>query len=482
MSYRNVSTILTGLSFAAGLVYMIFRYGVAADSISGVLSGAAVFGLAWVWAFSLSRVLANTTTSSVWQVLAFVLAIPCVALLGESLNRHIWRNLVALESLDPETPQYISWNERGTTQKEPNTLDLGKRFHRGGDEAAHLAAALAMRETGGNPWAVANLIGKREGHNRAYWLRRALSGHPPGLALLYAPVATNPPLARIWAALIFGACAMLAYWAGNQWSSATRYGLLTGTVFVSIPNLTWWHAFSVTSDLPPALFTFAAFGLVGRALHDQRNESRLRGPMAAAGLLLGIGCFVTLTASLAALGLAALVVTTRCKRSLGAAAYLLIPAAFFVAVGIVYSRLAVPGAVPVLIARAAAVGVENSGFTSTLEGFLTFVRRLPMDLGIPITILFFALPLLMLFRRCDSQVHLGRAGKLLGAACVLIPAATFFWPEIRFAYPGFLVVLVGLGFQDFWESVSPRLRAFTVANVFAFGFAKFVLHNLAVVA
>ncbi|MGQ9915685.1 MAG: hypothetical protein ACUVQQ_15205 [Thermogutta sp.] len=482
MSYRNLSIALAILCFGSGLAYMIFRYAESGESIPGVLGAATVFGVAWFWAFALSRCVGDETASSVWPVLTIALAFPCLALLGQSLNRHIWRNLVALESLDCETPQYILWNQCGTTQIEPNTLDLRKFFHRGGDETAHLAAALAMRETGGNPSAVAKLIGKREGHNRAYWLRRALSGHPPGLALLYAPVATNPPLARVWAALVFGACAVLAYWAGNQWSPGTRYGLFAATVFVSIPNLTWWHAFSVSSDIPPALFTFTAFGLVGRAVRNDKLPTQASGPIALAGVLLGIGCLVTLTAALPAFALAFLILTTRREGSLRAAMWLLVPSALCVLAGVGYSKLAVPGERPGLFARVAAVAHENNVYTSPLEGLLTFVRRLPMDLGIPVTILFFALPLLMFCRQYDNRVNLPRLGKLLGGGCVLIPAATFFWPEIRFAYPGFLVVLVGLGFQDFWESVSPRLRAFIVASVFSFGFAKFVLHNLLVAA
>ena len=302
------------------------------------------------------------------------------------------------------------------------------------------------------------------------------------MAMIYAPVAENPPLARVWAGLVFLACIAAAFWAGNQWSPETRFGLLAAATFASIPNLDWWHAVSVSSDIPPCFFCFLAFGLLARATKPNGYDVKEDAPIRLAGLVLGVGCLVTLTASLASLAAAMLVGVIGGRRRIGHALWLVIPSVLCVVAGMAYSKLAVPVSQHPVLARldlAPISGVRT--FTGPLVGLLTFVRRWPMDLGIPLTLLFALLPVRQMIRLGDPQSRRWVLGGLLAAGAVLVPSAIMFWPEIRFAFPGFLGVLLGLGFLDYWKELSPRLRAATVATIVAFAYSKFVLHNLLVV-
>lgn len=473
--YKAASWIISVLGLLGGLGYVVLRYRTSDAAANPILLAIAIFLLPWVCAYGLWP----RQNAGKWKVLGIAAGVVCVLILGLALSKHVWRNLVALESLESEVSRYVCWNVDGETSLAPNDLPL-KVFHRQGDETAHLAAAKAVRMTFANPFAIRKLIGERNGHNRSYWLARALSGHPPGLAILYAPVCDNPPLARIWAATILLACGLLAFWAGKQWSPDSRYGILAAAAFLCVPNLDWWHALSVSSDIPPALLTFAGFGFVGRALRTPEGEALRH--FRIAGILLGLGCVITLTAFLPAFALAVVVGLTRRTDKWHAIAWLLLPALICLFVAITWSRLATSN--HVVLSRVTEAGEETTTYTPPLEGVVTFVRRWPMDLGIPLCILFITLPLLQFLPRSDSNPHccaLSPASRLVGAALILLAASSLFWPEIRFAYPGWLVVLLGLGFQDYWESLTNDLRAVTVANIFAFGFAKFVLHNLLVV-
>lgn len=477
---RYIDALFPVVCLILGGVYFMARY-----RHEGSVGLAAVMALAiFVLAAFVSYAFSYTVLApgrKVWRLIGFVGLVPCLFGFGEALSRHMWRGLVSLESLDSPRPRYICWDSAGQTSIAPITYPL-KEFHRTGDETAHLAAAMAIRKTAGVPHRIAELIDKPEGHDRSYWLRRALTGHPPGLATIYSPVAENPPLARIWAGLIFLLCVGAAFWAGNQWSPDSHFGLLTAACFASIPNLDWWHAVSVSSDIPPCFFSFVGFGLLAPAIMRDKWESDEGHRIKLAGLLLAVACFVTLTASLASLAAAVLMVSTKGRQGICYAAWLLIPSVISVALGIAYSRLAVPDAAHVVLARLETVGESGpTSFTDPLRGLLTFVRRCPMDLGIPLTLAFILLPV----RQIVSLAHGGSRRWIFGGFCaaiaVLAPAAMMFWPEIRFAYPGFLAVMLGLGFLDFWVTVSPRTRALTIAAIAGFAYSKFVLHNLLVV-
>ena len=284
------------------LVYVIVRY--YDGSLTTTLFSAGVFGVSWACSFVLARTSLSKNVNPGLLLMGVVGAIPCFVLFGAAIEKRFLSNLVALRNVDTQVPDYYTWKPDGERYVEPMSLAL-ERFHRKGDETAHLAAAMALRKTWANPSRIAEMIHGVEKHDRSYWLRRALAGHPPGLAALYATVCLNPPFARVWAFMLFLASVLVAYWAGNKWSDESRFGLLTATCFAFMPNLNWWHMTSVSSDVPPAVFTFLAFGLAGCAVQAQHTGFR-NSFLLAIGLLLGVGTFITYTASLAAFGTAIL--------------------------------------------------------------------------------------------------------------------------------------------------------------------------------
>lgn len=476
-----VMWLIIGLANAAGLAYVILRYrGV---GVTGVAFASAVFAIAWCTSWLTARLVLRGNSSRALIGLAACCALVCALLLGTALESRIWTNLIVLSSIDTDRPDYHAWSPNGQRETKPNSLPLNE-FHRGGDEAAHLASAMAVRAASGNPNQIAKLIGRREGHNRTYWIARALRGHPPGLAMLYAPVCLNPPLARVWAFLFFLASVCLTWWAGNRWSSDTKFGLLCASCFAFLPNLNWWHMTSVSSDIPPAVFTLLGLGLLGRRITQEPEDRGVdRYDLPTAGVLIGVGTFVTYTAALAA-GAAAIAywtLTPRTARRPTHLFWLLAPAVCAVGLGTLYSKIAIPQSSTVLGARIAeAAGNDDASgvFAHPAKAAYTFVTRWPMDVGPAITVLFVLIPVWLSFSRRDNLAEKG--GKLLAAMAILIPAATFFWPEIRFTYPSILLVLIGLGFKDFWELASNPQRYALVSAIASFGFSKYVLHSLLV--
>lgn len=457
------------------VVYIIVRYYDRSPTRS--LFALAVFVIGWLCSWFFTRIILSKDMSPVRILLATLTAIPCCILGGTALERRFLSDLVALQSIDRNLPGYYVWSPRGERAGAPMSLPF-ERFHRKGDETAHLAAAAALRATRGDPSGIAEMARAGEGHDRSYWIKRALAGHPPGLAALFAPVSQSPPVARVWAILFFLGAACLAYWAGNVWSSGSRFGLLAAACFTFLPSLNWWHMTSVTSDVPPAVFTFLAFGIAGYAA-CRRSIVRPGLLFPVIGVLFALGTFVTYTGALAALGTAILVWAHIPKenRKVAIWAWLLVPSACAVLMGTLYSRLAIPNSRSVLIARIDSLNeMTDSIFADPIGGIVTFISRWPMDLGIPITIFLSVIPVWFLVRNSDNV-----AKKLLhiaAALAVLIPASSFFWPEIRFAYPGLLVVLVGGGFKQFWENISNFQKSFMVCSIVAFGFSKYTLHSL----
>ncbi|MGB9589016.1 MAG: hypothetical protein ACPL7O_12625, partial [Armatimonadota bacterium] len=384
---------IIGAANLASLAYFVVRYRY--SEWDGIILAIFVFCLSWVAGWTFTNLVYNR--DSYWLFLLTVtLGVALVLVLGAAVEKRFLADLVSLRTIDRPIPGYYVWKADGERTTAPATLPL-RNFHRQGDETAHLAAAYAIRRTWGIPSKVAQLIGDRHGYDRTYWLARALSGHPPGLAMLYAPFCECPPMARMWAFLIFLLCVIIAYWAGNQWSLSGHFGLLCATCFAFIPNLNWWHMTSVSSDIPPALFTFCALGLIGRALIP-RDEAENNGHwIQVAGLLLGLGTFVTFTAALATFGLAALLwgAMPSERRRLSYVLWLLLPTMCAIALGVAYSKIAIPSSKQVLLARLDALLGESapSPFTDPVHAIVTFVSRWPMDLGMALTVLFLCIPL-----------------------------------------------------------------------------------------
>lgn len=472
------SCLLLIIANIGAILYVTLRY--YGSSTTTTLLCLSVFGISWLCSWSLARAFLAEDIRPGFILLGALSAVPCVMLFGAALEQRFLTNLVALRHVKTDVPDYYVWTAGGDRSAESMSLPL-ERFHRKGDETAHLAAAMALRTSLGNPRAIAEMVRENRGHDRSYWISRALAGHPPGLAALYAPVSASPPVARVWAFLFFIASAILAFWAGNAWSGESGFGLVTAACFAFLPNLNWWHMTSVSSDIPPAVFTFLAFGLAGYAVKPERRDS-CRLLWVAIGVLFGVATFITYTAALAALGTAILIwaYIPNEKRKLSIWLWLLLPSACAVVLGTLYSRFAIPVSQSVLIARLKSLNeTDHSVFANPIRAIITFVFRWPMDLGIPLTVFIVGIPIWFILRRSNDSI-VTKALHLLAAFAVLVPAASFFWPEIRFTFPGLLVILVGLGLRHFWEGISHSQRASMISSVVAFGFSKYVLHSLLV--
>jgi len=473
--------IIIALANMASLAYVLLRY--RGSGISGAALALGVFGIGWCTSWLAARLVLQGKSS--WASVGLLIGCASVSALffEAALEKRIWSNLVVLSSIDTDSPEYYAWSADGKRDVKPNSLPL-EEFHRKGDEAAHLAAAMAISATWGNPNGIAKFVGQRQGHNRTYWIARALAGHPPGLAGLYAPVCHNPPAARVWAFLFFLASVCLAWWAGNNWSSETKFGLLCASCFAFLPNLNWWHMTSVSSDIPPAIFTFLGSGILGRYLVQKQDaQTQDSAALFSAGILFGLGTFVTYTAGLAA-GAAVIaywLLTPRESRKMSHLVWLLAPAVCAVFLGTLYSKIAIPNSHTVLGARVAAIAgddTQGNAFMHPLKAAYIFVTRWPMDLGAALTVFFILIPIWLWL--CERERFRGKLGKLAMALAVLLPAATFFWPEIRFTFPSLVLLIVGLGFKDFWESASNHQRSAMIAAIASFGFSKYVLHSLLV--
>lgn len=470
----------------SALVYILKRYTkVSDDSLWFYLLLFATFAFSWLVGFFATWTANKKNVSLVVLICCAVMVIACGLFFAAALEKRFMTNLVTLSSVTDSAVEYLVWTETGECAREPLSLPLA-RLHRMGDETAHLASAEAIRVSHGNPAVIRELVKQPSKRGPSYWIRRALAGHPPGLAILFAPICTSPPAARVWAFLLFLLAAAMAWWAGNQWSRSTQFGLLCAACFAFVPNLNWWHMTSVSSDIPPCIFTFWGFGVLGYSLvSDQHQRGQIRRDLvAAAGILFGLGTFVTFTGALATLSAVILLwaYANLERRRWASFALLLLPTIFAVFVGIAYSKFAIPSATPVLLDRVNAVISDTSvgsSYSSPLKAAIIFVSRWPMDLGSALTVLFVLVPCWLLFVRRKGTL-LERGKVLIAALAVLVPSATFFWPEIRFAYPGWLAILIGLGLRDFWDELNLIQRCCLISAIVSFGFSKYVLHALLV--
>jgi len=489
--------VLSVSAFASGFAYLSLRFILRDSLFDSVVANSAVPAALYLLATSVFYLLADVVLRcakrnnghflkiwgmSIGLILLAILALPALA-------KHFTTGLAILADIHSPEGRIYKWDSRGfaTVRDKYNLAEL----HRQGDEVAHLAAAQAVMVSGARPSIIAGFYAASGAgdfrYDRKYWVSRALRGHPPGVAMMYSLACGNAVFARVVAALLTSLTAVLCYWAANKWEPDRKLGLIAIALFLGIPNLVWWHGMSVSSDIPPCLFTFPAFGLLATATLGQGEKLRCGlNPNAAvvlAGLLMGIGTFVTYTAALSAAASAALILTQpNYRQRLLSALWLLAPAGVAVIIGIWYSHLIFKDGEHVLVSRLTSlVGREEvAGFISGGRAALIFVKRLPMDLGWPMVILFTGALIWQVVRQ-DANVFT-RASQLLIAGLVLIPAAVLFWPEIRFAYPGWLLVCYGLGIPELWKRMSNFDRSLAFGSLLGFSYTKFVMLRLAVAA
>lgn len=448
----------------------------------------ATFAVSTLLFFLLTRrALVRPHPSIAYTVSCGALALPLLVLGLATWSQHFTAHLAALEDICSPYGTIRLWKPNGEAVVRTNYAL--SELHRNGDEVAHLAAAQAIANTFGAPQKMRELA-HRDGetapalfrYDRAYWINRALRGHPPGLAVLYAPAASNPPFARVVALLFTMVAAWAAFWMGTQHLGDRSLGLLFLAVFLGIPNLIWWHAASVSSDIPPCVPAYLAFGTLGLAgvwrEPEQASNTRL---LAVAGFLLGMATLITYTAAVpaAAGALAVYFRETRWKK-LTKPALLVGPAAVAVGIEIWYARNVFGDGGHVLLHRLATLAgsCEAGPYIAGVRGLKTFLVRLPMDVGPPLLVLFCGGILQQLVDRCRP---IGRRLKDLMVGCaVLIPASSLFWPEIRFAFPALPFLCYGFGVTTLWDKMSSTQKALTIGLIGGFSYTKFVLTRLAV--
>ena len=489
--------ILSLIAFVSGLAYLSLRFVQRDRLFDSVFANFAVPAALYVFATGVFYLLADVLMRprdcrvGYFRIVRAALLSTGLALLAiisfPAMAKHFTAGLAILTDIHSPDGTIYKWDTRGvTTVRDNYKLE---ELHRKGDEVAHLAAAQAIAISEGRPSTIASLCDTSGTsdfrYDRKYWVARALRGHPPGLAIIYSLACGNAVFARVTALLLTCIITALCYWAGNKWSREQKLGLMMVALFLGIPNLIWWHAMSVSSDLPPCLFTFSAFALLATwtLTNEQKPPSSLIPSIALilAGLLLGLGTFVTYTAALAAAASVVLVLTQSSSRQKALrAVWLIAPAGIAVLVGVWYSRMIFQDGGHVLLSRLDSLvdSQQSTPFISGWQAAFIFVKRLPMDLGWPMVVLFLGALIWQLVRR-DASVFT-RLSQLFIAAVVLIPAATFFWPELRFAYPGWLFVCYGLGVPEIWKRTGAFEKSLLFSTLLAFSYSKFVLLRFAV--
>jgi len=334
---------------------------------------------------------------------------------------------------------------------------------------------MALREMQFNPWQVRELIvelKQRYGFDEdspAYWVRRHFKGHPPGFGAVFAPVAANPPLARVFSLILFGLCVWAAYWVGVQFYGDRSIGVLFAVMFACIPEILWWHAHSVNTDIPPCLPCYLAIGILGAEVHRTQMSHSVETPrLVVVGALLAIGCIITLTAFLAALACSVFLLRQRATRDWRSLAIVLLPSVAAVALGQCYSAAVLYGVEPPFLATGI---TSNMGYR--LRRIASLFRGTPQDLGPPLCVLIAGCFVWALFRARAAGVR--QRSWEIGAALAVILPGLWFPSSIRYMYTGLPFIVIGLGMVCAWQHLGERLRSWMLATIISFAVCKYVM-------
>jgi hypothetical protein len=473
-------------SLLGGLAYVALRYRPATEVDSGqylwfVLPIALYVSLAFLVYRLLRRARVGAERrwkSRIEAVWLSVTVVAVAALLLSAGSSHLWNDLVALERVGDDRNVYNVWQNDGTSAKvydAPLTV-----MHRLGDETAHLAGAMAVRQEGLSPSRLQGLMTSSDAAT-PYWLRRHFQGHPPGLAIVYAPVASNPPAARVFSLVIFSLCVLAAGWAGYHISGSRDVGILAAVCFVAVPDILWWHAFSVSSDVPPALPVFLGIGLLGRTIQkrEQMSQQAFNVSILGVGVLFALGCLITYTAFLPVAAACLLLLQWNRTRRLSILLIVALPAVLVVGLTMLYSEAVLGAQSSVFVSRARDVTGAESSYDSQGLTVLGFFFRLPQDLGLPMLLLFGG-TFLVSWIDLASKALTRRLFEIAAGLAVIIPSVFFFWPQIRFMYPGWIFVIGACGITYIWPKLGSRWRALGIASIVAFALSKFILLRLTV--
>ena len=459
---RHRLTLVIILLTVTGFAYLGFRFGSGDASTFCKLT---IYGLVcWLSVFWLLQSYHTPSTGGRSLLLIGVIAtaIPIVIY----MSHHFWDGLAVYKDGSGGNEVSIEWNIDGTSTLRTN-LPLS-RFHISGDEAAHLAAVAAVAEHGLDPRSLRAVVQPREGYNSAYWIHRSLHAHPIGLHIAYLPAANSPPFARIIGSLVFLLAIATAFWAGQCLDRENNYGLFCAVMFASVPNLFWWHGFRVSSDVLPCIPSFLATGYCWAATLEKENVPRL---LKTCGIFLAFACAITHTASLAAAALLPIVWRGRKTDIWRNSAWVFLPATLATTAGIGFSSLIVGPENHCIIGRFFDISPGAESFNGQGKDFIWMLKGLPRNLGLPM--LGWLLASVAMFTIVTLRERF-RVLDLVAAMTVLIPATCLFWSEIRYTYPGWLIVITGLGGQLTWRRLTFGQRSGLLATLVTSTLVKFV--------
>ena len=462
MSTSRLSSAVTWFALLAGAAYLFLRF--SRESLEPALYCVVYYGLTTVLIW---RVLLPCK-GNLEKLMLGLLGIACAYPLLNAASLHAWADLYVHVADEDDTEVYRAWLRDGASELRTDVST--SKVHANGDELAHLAYAQAIATHGPWPSRLEGLVKDIRGHNRAYWIHRGSQGHPPGLAILFSSVATNPPIARALDFCIYLLCVAAADGAGQQLQPGADFGAFCMAMFLGVTNVLWWHSFRVSADMLPTLPAFIGTGLLWRGLSATPTVSRAT--LLAAGLCFGISCLVTHTGVLAVAAAAPLLFTVPSSGELRArASLLLLPGVIATVAGIAFSCAIVGVDDHVILGRFSSAA-QAEQFDRRGMNWLWLLRRLPSDLGPPLCVfwVFSLLRTCWVFSRHPCRL---RALRLASAAAVVVPASCMFWAQVRYMLPGWAFICVGVGAFDFWESGSNRMRSLSVATLIAFSFSKF---------
>jgi hypothetical protein len=443
--------------------YLLYRFGEASlDSLSGLVCYSAI---CWATVYGISQ--RSQQVSKISQGLLFAGIVATFYPLGFAMSAHFWDGLAVVRHDNVnQTSTYDKWDRDGTSREE---IDLPlTEFHIDGDEGAHLAAVKALYDSKGSFSKLKNGSSKPDGHNQAYWINRSLRGHPLGFHLVYLPAANSPPFARILATCIFLAAICSAYWAGQQLDSNHHFGLLTSAIFAAIAHVFWFHGFRVSSDILPCVPTFLAIGCFWASINNKKERMLY---IKRCAFFLTIACSITHTASLVVVGFIPLLWIHHRHQFWKSALWLTVPTFVITVAGVSMSAAIVGPENHGIIGRFFQETASAKEFNDEGKNLFWMIQRLPRDLGIPILLFVTWSIFIMVVSSLKNRSNLYL---LSSALAILIPATTLFFAEIRYTYPGWLLIIVGLGGHNAWKLFSPRQRSVIVSCLVTFILVKFL--------
>jgi hypothetical protein len=186
---------------------------------------------------------------------------------------------------------------------------------------------------------------------------------------------------------------------------------------------------------------------------------------------LTIACSITHTASLVVVGFIPLLWIHHRHQFWKSALWLTVPTFVITVAGVSMSAAIVGPENHGIIGRFFQETASAKEFNDEGKNLFWMIQRLPRDLGIPILLFVTWSIFIMVVSSLKNRSNLYL---LSSALAILIPATTLFFAEIRYTYPGWLLIIVGLGGHNAWKLFSPRQRSVIVSCLVTFILVKFL--------